>query len=515
MTDPWLVFAGFALAVVVVAGLLRLVPRAPRRRLRRSVILLGFYASVLVLGAALSWTSVPGLVAGLRVAASVLQLLLVINLLAIALFDLLLRGLRVDYPDILHDVMVGAAYVVALGVLMHRAGVNLTSIVATSAVVTAVVGLSLQATLGNVVGGISLQLDDSINEGDWIELDNKTQGQVKKIRWRHTVIETRDWDTLIIPNGQLMTQSIRVLGKRSGEPVQRRMWVYFNVDFRYPPAEVIRVVEQALQGAPLEGVAREPKPHCLCHDMARENGDSVCYYAARYWLTNFSSNDSTNSLVRQRIYAALKRAHIPLAIPAKTIFVSQDDSEHRDRKRVRQLESHKAALAAIDLFANLSEDEQRTLAASAQLAPFSAHEVITRQGAKAHWLYVLLKGSAAVRVSAPGGDDRQVAVLEAPNFFGEMALMTGQPREATVIAQGEVECLRVDRKDLEGIIQQRPEIASEISGVLATRRVELAAAREGLDSVAKSQRLSSERSRILHAIRDFFALHSESDDHES
>ena len=515
MTDSWLVFAGFALAVVAVAGFLRLAPLAPRRRLRRSVFLLGFYAATLTLSAALSWTSAPGLVAGLGVAAQLLQLLLVINLLAISIFDLLLRALRVDYPDILHDVMVGAAYVVALGVLMHRAGVNLTSIVATSAVVTAVIGLSLQATLGNVVGGISLQLDDSINEGDWIELDNKTQGQVKKIRWRHTVIETRDWDTLIIPNGQLMTQSIRVLGKRDGEPVQRRMWVYFNVDFRYPPAEVIRVVEQALQGAPLEGVAREPKPHCLCHDMARENGDSVCYYAARYWLTNFSSNDSTNSLVRQRIYAALKRAHIPLAIPAKTIFVSQDDSEHRDRKRVRQLESHKAALAAIDLFANLSEDEQRTLAASAQLAPFSAHEVITRQGAKAHWLYVLLKGSAAVRVSAPGGDDRQVAVLEAPNFFGEMALMTGQPREATVIAQGEVECLRVDRKDLEGIIQQRPEIASEISGVLATRRVELAAAREGLDSVAKSQRLSSERSRILHAIRDFFALHSESDDHES
>ena len=506
MTVQWLVFAGFALAVVVVAGLLRLAPLAPRRRLRRSVILLGFYAAVLILGVALSWTLAPGVVAGLRVAANVLQLLLVINLLAIAVFDLLLRALRIDYPDILHDVMVGAAYVVALGVLMHRAGVNLTGIVATSAVVTAVIGLSLQATLGNVVGGISLQLDDSINEGDWIELDNKTQGQVKKIRWRHTVIETREWDTLIIPNGQLMTQSIRLLGKRTGEPVQRRMWVYFNVDFRFAPAEVIRVVEEALQAAPLEGVASEPKPHCICHDMARDNADSVCYYAARYWLTDFLRNDSTNSLVRQRIYAALKRAQIPLAIPAKTIFVSHDDSEHRDRKRARELDSHMAALAAIDLFANLSEDEQRTLAASARLAPFSPGEVITRQGARAHWLYVLLKGAAAVRVSAPDGEERQVAVLEAPNFFGEMALMTGQPREATVIAQGEVECLRVDRKDLEGIIQRRPEIASEISGVLATRRVELAAAREGLDSNAKSQRLSSERNRILHAIRDFFAL---------
>ena len=255
MTDPWLIFAGFALAIVLVAGLLRLAPRAPRRRLRRSVILLGFYAVVLVLGAALRWTAAPGLVAGLQVAARVLELLIVINLVATAVFDLLLRALRVDYPDILHDVMVGAAYVLALGVLMHRAGVNLTGIVATSAVVTAVIGLSLQATLGNVVGGISLQLDDSISEGDWIELDNKTQGQVKKIRWRHTVIETRDWDTLVIPNGQLMTQSIRLLGKRSGAPIQRRMWVYFNVDFRFSPAQVISVVEQALQGAPLEGVA--------------------------------------------------------------------------------------------------------------------------------------------------------------------------------------------------------------------------------------------------------------------
>jgi len=75
-----------------------------------------------------------------------------------------------------------------------------------------------------------------------------------------------------------------------------------------------------------------------------------------------------------------------------------------------------------------------------------------------------------------------------------------------VVAESDVECLRVDRKDLEGIIKQRPEIASEISGVLATRRVELAAVREGLDSDAKQQRLSSEHSRILHSIQEFFAL---------
>ncbi len=506
MTDSWLVFAGFVLAVVVVAGFLRLLPLAPRRRLRRCVILLGFYAGTLVLTPLLRLAHAPNVVLGLLVAGQLLQLLLVINLAAIAIFDVLLRVARVDYPDILHDVVVGAAYFVAFGFLMHHSGVNVTSIVATSAVVTAVIGLSLQATLGNVVGGISLQLDDSINEGDWVELENKTQGLIKKIRWRHTVIETRDWDTLIVPNGQLMTQAIKVLGKRAGQSLQHRMWVYFNVDFRFAPGEVVRVVEEALQSAPILGVASEPKAHCICYDLARDNRDSFGYYAVRYWLTDLSRDDPTSSLVRERIYAALKRANLPLAMPAHALFVSQDDTQHREQKRQRELDSRLSALAEIELFTHLSPEEQRVLAVSARLAPFAPHEIITRQGATAHWLYVLLKGQAAVRVATDEGEDRLVAVLEAPSFFGEMALMTGQLREATVIAEGDVECLRVDRKDLIAVIKNRPEIAKGISEVLAKRRVELAAVREGLDSDAKTRRLTSESSRILHAIRDFFAL---------
>ncbi len=499
-------FAGFALAVVIVAGFLRLAPTAPRRRLRRSVTLLGFYAATLALGPLLKLAHATVAASGVGIAAQLFQLLLVINLAAIAIFDLLLRLLRIDYADILHDVMVGAAYLVAFGFVMHHAGVNVTSIVATSAVVTAVIGLSLQATLGNVVGGISLQVDESINEGDWIELENKTQGQIKKIRWRHTVIETRDWDTLIVPNGQLMTQSFKLLGKRAGQALQHRMWVYFNVDFRFAPGEVVRVVNEALQGAPIENVAADPKAHCICYDLARDTRDSFAYYAVRYWLTDLARDDPTSSLVRERLYAALKRANIPLAMPAKAVFVSQDDTHRREEKHQKELDFRIHALAAIDLFAHLSEDEQRILATSARLAPFAPKEVITRQGATAHWLYVLLKGRALVRVTTDEGEERQVAVLEAPSFFGEMALMTGQPREATVIAENDVDCLRVDRNDLAGIIKNRPEVTKEISEVLAKRRVELAAVREGLDLDAKNQRLSSERSRIFHAIKDFFAL---------
>jgi CRP-like cAMP-binding protein len=131
--------------------------------------------------------------------------------------------------------------------------------------------------------------------------------------------------------------------------------------------------------------------------------------------------------------------------------------------------------------------------------------VITRQGAKANWLYVLSKGQVEVRV-ASGEDDRRVAVLQAPSFFGEMALMTGQPREATVIALTEVECLRIDKAGFQTILQKRPAIAERISEILATRRVELDAAREGLDPEAHSRRISHENIRILSGIKQFFGL---------
>jgi CRP-like cAMP-binding protein/small-conductance mechanosensitive channel len=495
-----------ACAIVAIAGSIRLLGQVPRRRLRRSVVLFAFYAGTVGTAAVLGWVGAPPFERAFALASQVIEVLLIINLAAIAVFDLLLHLVRWDYPDIVHDLAVGAAYLVATGWLMHRSGVDVTSIVATSAVVTAVIGLSLQATLGNVVGGLALQVDDSIREGDWIELENKTQGQVKQVRWRHTVLETRDWDTLIVPNSQLLAQSIRVLGKRSGKPAQHRMWVHFGVDFRYAPGLVVQVVSDALRAAAIPNVAADPAPHCICCDLAREHRDSFAYYAVRYWLTNLAVDDPTSSLVRERIYMALKRAGIPLALPAVMTFVSPDDAEHDDRKRTRERAFRTAALEGVELFARLSSEERQSLAESVRPAPFTKDEVITREGATAHWLYILTKGNAEVRVSGEGGREHKVADISAPSFFGEMALMTGEPREATVVAKTDVECLRLDKDDFKAVLARRPEIAQEISAILAQRRVELVSVRENLDAEAKSRKLVSERGRILESIRDFFGL---------
>ena len=100
----------------------------------------------------------------------------------------------------------------------------------TSAVITAVIALALQDTLGNVIGGLALQTDESIQVDDWIKVGD-VNGRVVDIRWRYTAIETRNGETVLIPNGVLLKGQVMVLGRRQGKPRQWRRWVYFQVDY--------------------------------------------------------------------------------------------------------------------------------------------------------------------------------------------------------------------------------------------------------------------------------------------
>ena len=424
----------------------------------------------------------------------------IVNVLSVFIFDVVLK--RFDIPRILRDLLNGLAYIAVAIALLSKMGVDLTGIVATSAVLTAIIGFSLQDTLINIVGGIALEIDNTVNAGDWIRVD-KYEGRVKEIRWRQTSIETRDWDTIVIPNSLLMKGQFSILGKRTNESRQHRQWVYFNVDFRFAPTEVIAAVEGALRGEPIQHIADEPSIHCIVTEFS----DSYITYAVRYWLTDLALTDPTNSVVRTRIYTALKRADILLSIPAQTLFISEDDAPHRQQKIEREVVHRMKVLREVELFHTLTEDEQRHLAEHLSVAPFVIGEALTRQGSEAHWLYVITKGEVEVRVSVDGTQlSKKVATLNAGNFFGEMGMMTGARRSATVVATADTECYRLDKEAFQNVIRRRPEIAEDISHVLANRRVDLEAAREGLNDAAAKQLLQSEQGDLLRRIREFFLI---------
>ena len=425
---------GLLLGTVLTAAAVRVAAPDQRFRVRRIVILYLLYVSTLAIHFGLAASGSEHRAAYFLVAAQLLQAFTLINIVACVGFTVILPKLRLAIPLIASDLMVGLGYIfTTLGVLAGH-GLDPSSLLATSAVVSAVLAISLQSTLGNILGGVALQVDGSIHEGDWIQLENGKQGRVKQVRWRHTVVETRDWSTIVVPNTVLLGSNITILGKREGRTVPQRMWVWFNVDFRFSPTRVIDVVTEAINASPIENVAADPRPNVVCMDFTKEMRESFATYAVRYWINDLASDDPTNSRVRARIYTALSRAQIPLAIPVTKALVEMHGPEHADHHRIKGVANHRKALETVSIFRHLKESELDTLAAGMNPVMYTAGEVVTRQGNVAHWLYILTSGRVEVRMSVGPGETKVVATLEAPAFFGEMGLMTGQPRTADVVA---------------------------------------------------------------------------------
>jgi CRP-like cAMP-binding protein len=196
-----------------------------------------------------------------------------------------------------------------------------------------------------------------------------------------------------------------------------------------------------------------------------------------------------------------------MAIPAFRNFQTQEDQERLHRIETENLDRRMAALSMVDLFNPLTADEKRYLAQRLRECPFAADEVMTRQGDDSPCLYIITKGRAEVRLSV-GGDSpaRSLATLNTGQFFGEMGLMTGDRRSASVVAQSDVTCLRLDKEDFIDVLLQRPVIAEHISEILVARRGELNAVRDHLTGEAVKDRMKNAQGDLLQRIRKFFTL---------
>ena len=427
----------------------------------------------------------------------------VIRLWGQLVFRIILPAIRLKPPRITEDIFVIIAYIAWFMVRLRYAGLDLGSILATSAMITAVVAFAMQDTLGNILGGLALQLDNSVEVGDWIKVDD-ISGKVVDIRWRSTLVETRNWETVVFPNSQLMKSKFLVLGRRTGQSVQWRRWVWFNVGLETTPTRVVSVVEDSILQTVIANVAKTPAPNCILMDL---DDKGYARYALRYWLTDLAADDPTDAMLRWHIMAALQRAGIKLAQEAHSIHITKENEKYDEVVHEREVLLRIKTLRRVELFSQLNDAELRGLAERLRYSPFAKGNVITKQGdERSHWLYIIINGEAEVYVDLPNGKRRTVRILGRGNFFGEMGLLTGAPRSASVVAKSDVECYRIDKEVIEEILHARPGIADEISHILVTRRAELDIALQNLDATGQHKDLSQQRSEILATIKRFFSL---------
>lgn len=493
---------GLLLVLALVVGALMWRWRPQDRKPVAGTLLLFFLTlGGLMLGGLMHALDFEPLARGVRELSILAGGMALVRLSGLFLFRLLLPLFRVQPLRILEDLAELVGYCAWFIVRLHEAGLDLSGIVTTSAVMTAVLAFSMQDTLGNILGGLALQLDSSIQTGDWIRVDDVI-GRVVEIRWRYTAIETRNWETVIVPNSALMKGKFSVLGRRRGNPLQWRRWIWFDVGYETLPGQVIKIAQDAIRNGHIPYVAAQPQANCLLMEFA----PSAIRYAVRYWLTNLEVDDPTDSEVRNRIYAALQRAGIQLPYPQYHVHLTQRDEQHEQNKRSRRLRERLDTLQQLELFNTLHQDELSEIAERLVYTPFAQGDIITRQGAVAHWLYILTSGEADVFLELPDSSRRRIDTLRAGQFLGEMGLMTGAPRSATVVAKTEVLAYRLDKESFQEVLAHRPELAEEISALLVRRRFALDNLQTELDAESAAQHMAQQQSNLLGRIRGFFGL---------
>jgi CRP-like cAMP-binding protein len=373
-------------------------------------------------------------------------------------------------------------------------GVNLAGIVTTSAVITGAIAFSAQEVLAALWAGMALQAERTIRLGDWIRVGQST-GQVVGIRWRATSILTRANEVIIVPNVQLIRNPVHVLGRGTTADLPLRI-LSFPVDYAHPPSLVVRMINDALRRAELANVASDPAPGCVCVGFGERGAD----YEVLYHILDLRRFKETDSEVYSHVFVALKRCGMRIPPPRLDMTMQRGTPEAALERTARM-----AAVAEFDLAASLTEDERRALADELVTCPFADGDILFRQNEPADSLYILAHGRLDV-VDDSHGSRQKLATIEAPSYVGEMGLLTGQARLATVIADGDVVCYRLHKTGFDAILRNRPQIVEELSAVLARRQAENEAMMAALDASEAARRAPNRTADLVRRIRQFFVL---------
>ena len=255
----------------------------------------------------------------------------------------------------------------------------------------------------------------------------------------------------------------------------------------------------AVQDAPF--VLRDPPPSVVTHQF----GEYGIEYWVRFYTDRFGRRDVIDGGARDRIWYALRRAGIDIPYPHRTIELHEITEGSQAREAQSLVDAREKALRGVDLFGVLSSAERRQLAEMTRQRMFAPGEVIVRQGDTSSELFVIERGEVVVSVSRGVENETEVAHLGKGKFFGEMALLTGDTRRATVRAATTCELIEVGREALQKVLETSPDVAERMSAVVTARQAAL-----GLHAAQRDETAGGEsperKEQLLDRIRRFFVL---------
>jgi small-conductance mechanosensitive channel len=354
------------------------------------------------------------------------------------------------FPNIVQDALAIALFAfVAILMLQER-------ILATTAVSVVVVGLALQDTLGNLFAGLAIQIEKPFRVGHWVHIAGR-DGMITEITWRATKIHTKTGNFVVIPNSALAKDTII----NYSEP-HRATCLEIDVGASYDatPSDVKTTILDALGRDPI--LTHDRPPQVLVVDFA----PSAVTYRIRVWTDDFALYEMVTDRVRSLVYYAFRRRGITIPYPVQVQIAQEAGAA------VRRLDDSavRAALDAVDIFKSLGSDQRVGLVAAARPVVYSADEIIVRQGDPGSSMFVVVEGEARVTLD---GEGLEVARFAGSGFFGEMSLLTGEPRTATVTAVTDCTLLEITAEAFRRFVLANPSALEDVTQATAARAVEL------------------------------------------
>ncbi|HXL80780.1 MAG TPA: mechanosensitive ion channel family protein [Pyrinomonadaceae bacterium] len=414
---------------------------------------------------------------------------LIVRALNAAVFGLVRLRRAFEAPTLVRNIFSIIAFTALFFIIFTQIfpDVNLGALFTTSAIFGVILGLALQDTLGNFFAGISLQADRPFQVGDVITVgSHQHTGVVEEITWRAVKIRTFQNHVVLISNSTAAKEPIEV-GPRNN--LNARL-VFFNTLFSDSPAKTIHVVREAVREA--DNVSQKITPIVRIRNL----GESAVEYEVKYWLEDYAKYNDTDALVRQRIWYAFRRNGLTFAYPTRTLLVERKSKSAPGESDAAPIVER---LAAVDIFAPLSTEETTMLAQAASSHVFAPGETVIRAGDPGSSMFVVHNGRVAVQLNE-NGRPRTVATLSEGAFFGEMALFTGEPRTANIVALEETEVLEIGHQAMKLVFDANPDLVESLSHIITERRQALAASE---DPGAADM---DESAGLLSAIKRFFGL---------
>ncbi len=360
--------------------------------------------------------------------------------------------------NIPHVLRRGVEYIIYItaffGILFFVLGQKIAGLAATSGILAALLAFASKVDLSNISAGFGISLAQPFRIGDWVKIGDSEEGQVIEMTSRSTNIRTRDHTMLVIPNTTVAASIIE--NYSHPDPLVR-------LRFTLTTAPIYRYerVEKILLDAVLSTtcVLHNPKPKIIFHGQ----GDSCAIFEVVFYIKEYHKKVEYKQKVWRRVWRHLERAGIGLATPRREILMVQSKSEDAIDPVI--------LLQNAEIFQSLPDEAKIALSKRLHRHYFETGEKIIHQDDTDDSLFIIAEGTVSVCIHGKDGKLIEIDRLGAGDFFGETALLTGEPRTASIISVTESFLFEIKKEDLTLFIEKRPEIITKLNKELARRKI--------------------------------------------